>query len=67
MNKTRFALPQIESSERSEDRRPIASRLESFNSCWVGRLLYDVEKMQGGVISIGVDRAFSQNQKIINE
>ena len=39
-----FALSQSETTERSEVRRPIASRLESFNSCWVGRLLYDVEK-----------------------
>ena len=41
---TRFALPQSETSERSEVRHPIASCLESFHSCWVERLLYNVEK-----------------------
>ena len=44
LNKTRFALPQSKTSERSEVNRPIASRFESFHSCWVERRLYDVKK-----------------------
>ena len=41
LNRARFALPQSETSERSEVRCLIASRFESLNSCWVERLLYD--------------------------
>ena len=44
LNRTRFALLQSETSDRSEVRYRIASRLESLNSCWVGRMLYDFEK-----------------------
>ena len=42
--KTRFVLPQSETNERSEIKRPIASRLESFNFSWVGCRLYNNEK-----------------------
>ena len=45
-HRTRPALPRSETSERSEVRRPIAFRFESLNSCWVGHLLYDVEKLK---------------------
>ena len=44
LNRARFALPQSETSQRSEVRHSIASQLESLNSCWVGRLVYDIEK-----------------------
>ena len=40
----------VETSERSEVKRPIAFRLESLNFCWVERLMYDVEKCK--VISL---------------
>ena len=38
LNRTRFVLSQSETSERSELKCPIASRLQSLISWWVGRL-----------------------------
>ena len=49
-----FALLQSETRQGLEVRHPIASRLESLNSCWVGRLLYDVEKFK--VVSSALER-----------
>ena len=65
LNKTRFNVPQSETSERSEVGRPIISHLESLKSCWVGRLLYDVKKCKV-VISIGKDMTLSQILEIID-
>ena len=56
MNNTKFALPQSEILERSEVRRSEASLRELFTS-WSS--MERRGKVQGGIISIGVDRARS--------